>query len=163
MYTTVICNFSLFALQGPPPAAMMMTETQGAPQVTQGEMSSAEFYSTEYPSVYRETVVHKDERGHYIDPFRGLASKGYGRRLMYDQSHPQVRLSDGQEFEQVIGTRGPRQDSSPSPHQRTHKARKSTDRFCFKAENLFYLSLLDPRVQRYPQIPSAFQDFWQIL
>ena len=111
MYTTVICNFSLFALQGPPPAAMMMTETQGVPPVTQGEMSSAEFYSTEYPSVYRETVVHKDERGHYIDPFRGLASKGYGRRLMYDQSHPQVRLSDGQEFEQVIGTRGPRQDS----------------------------------------------------
>ncbi len=86
MFQHVCC-----ALQGPPPAAAMMTETQ-APPVAQGEMSSAEFYSTEYPSVYRETVVHKDERGHYIDPFRGLASKGYGRRLMYDQSHPQVRL-----------------------------------------------------------------------
>ena len=58
--------------------------------VQQGRPSTEEFYSTEYPSIYREIVIQKDERGHYIDPFKGLASKPYGRRLMCDQSHPEV-------------------------------------------------------------------------
>ena len=47
-----------------------------------------QFQSTEHPSVYRETVVHKDDRGKYIDPFRNLIAKPYGRRLRYDQTHP---------------------------------------------------------------------------
>ena len=70
----------------------MFRTDQYHPQGEQGGPSAPEeFYSTEYPSIYRETVIHKDERGHYIDPFKGLASKPYGRRLMYDQSHPEVR------------------------------------------------------------------------
>ena len=46
------------------------------------------FHSTHYPNVYRETVLHKDDRGKYIDPFQNLANRRYGRRLLYDQSHP---------------------------------------------------------------------------
>ena len=70
----------------------MFHTDQYHPQSVQKGPSPEEFYSTEYPSIYRETVIHKDERGHYIDPFKGLASKPYGRRLMYDQSHPEVRF-----------------------------------------------------------------------
>ena len=43
------------------------------------------FPSSHYPNVYRETVLHKDDRGKYIDPFRNLSDR---RRLLYDQSHP---------------------------------------------------------------------------
>ncbi|KAI0242755.1 hypothetical protein LSAT2_011208 [Lamellibrachia satsuma] len=43
------------------------------------------FSSQHYPNVYRETVLHKDDRGKYIDPFRNLSDR---RRLLYDQSHP---------------------------------------------------------------------------
>ena len=48
----------------------------------------AHFPSATYPSIYRELRVRKDEKGHYIDPFKNIATKPYGRRLMYDQSHP---------------------------------------------------------------------------
>ena len=47
------------------------------------------FQSEKYPSVYRETIVRKDDRGKYIDPFKNIATKPYGRRLMYDDTHPQ--------------------------------------------------------------------------
>ena len=48
------------------------------------------FVSTEYPCVYRETRVLKDDRQHYIDPFANLIVKDDGRRLMYDASHPDM-------------------------------------------------------------------------
>lgn len=47
-----------------------------------------QFTSELYPSIYRETVIHKDDRGKYIDPFKSIASKPYGRRLMHDETHP---------------------------------------------------------------------------
>ena len=53
-------------------------------------IDNTEFYSEMYPSVWRETVVHKDDRGKYVDPFANLISKPYGRRLMYDPTHPQM-------------------------------------------------------------------------
>lgn len=48
----------------------------------------AVFSSQNYPSVFRETVIRKDDRGKYLDPFQNIANKPYGRRLMYDPSHP---------------------------------------------------------------------------
>lgn len=50
----------------------------------------AVFQSTEYPCVYRETVVHKDDRARYIDPFKDVITTPSGRRLMYDSSHPDM-------------------------------------------------------------------------
>lgn len=50
----------------------------------------AVFQSTEYPCVYRETVVHKDDRERYIDPFKDVITTPSGRRLMYDSSHPDM-------------------------------------------------------------------------
>lgn len=46
------------------------------------------FPSEIYTSVYRETIIRKDDRGHYIDPFKNITTKASGRRLMYDTSHP---------------------------------------------------------------------------
>ena len=46
----------------PPVATLSGVPTAGAP--------IAEFQSQKYPSVYRETVIHKDDRGKYIDPFK---------------------------------------------------------------------------------------------
>jgi hypothetical protein len=51
------------------------------------------FHSSFYPSIYRETVIRKDERGHYIDPFKNIATKPYGRKLMYDTTHPDKMYS----------------------------------------------------------------------
>ncbi len=33
-------------------------------------MPNLEFQSQQYPSVYREIVIHKDDRGKYLDPFK---------------------------------------------------------------------------------------------
>jgi len=53
-------------------------------------IDNTEFYSEQYPSIWRETIVRKDDRGTYIDPFKDVVSKPYGRRLMYDATHPQM-------------------------------------------------------------------------
>ena len=60
----------------------------GEPPVTMRDHS--QFQSSQYPSVYREDIIRKDERGHYIDPFKNLADKPSGRRLMYDTTHPDM-------------------------------------------------------------------------
>ncbi|KAK2150455.1 hypothetical protein LSH36_404g01004, partial [Paralvinella palmiformis] len=57
-------------------------------QLASAERDPAVFPSQIYPSVFRETVIQKDDRGKYIDPFKNIANKPYGRRLMYDPSHP---------------------------------------------------------------------------
>jgi hypothetical protein len=66
----------------------MDTTSTGMPTNAMATRDPAVFASQTYPSVYRETVVHKDDRGKYIDPFMNIANKPYGRRLMYDPSHP---------------------------------------------------------------------------
>lgn len=58
------------------------------PKCDEKERDPATFSSNNYPSVYRETNVQKDDRGRYIDPFRGLTTLPDGRRLMYDSTHP---------------------------------------------------------------------------
>jgi len=67
-------------------AAMHSAEDIPPPMLT--AINNADFPSSQYPSVYRETVIHKDDRGSYIDPFVGYASKPCGRRMIYDKTHP---------------------------------------------------------------------------
>ena len=57
-------------------------------QVEAPKYMNPPFRSELYPTVYRDTIVRKDERGHYIDPYKTLATKPYGRRLRYDTTHP---------------------------------------------------------------------------
>ena len=59
-----------------------------SPYMPPTRTNDQEFYSEKYPSIYRETVIHKDDRGKYINPFKNIANKPYGRRLMYDDTHP---------------------------------------------------------------------------
>ena len=69
-------------------AAAAAAGQQGASQQSAETRDPAEFQSTKYPSIYRETIIRKDDRGKYIDPFNNIANKPYGRRLMYDDTHP---------------------------------------------------------------------------
>lgn len=50
----------------------------------------AQFESAEYPCVYRETSVRKDDRARYIDPYKDVITTASGRRLMYDSTHPDM-------------------------------------------------------------------------
>ena len=92
-------NIGIYILQSQPSNAAVMgsqayttgpadSMTTGMPTDAMATRDPAVFASQQYPSVYRETVIHKDDRGKYIDPFKNIASKPYGRRLMYDPSHP---------------------------------------------------------------------------
>jgi hypothetical protein len=58
------------------------------PQCDERGRDPAVFVSDEYPGVYRETQILKDDRDRYIDPFRSLTTLPNGRRLMYDSTHP---------------------------------------------------------------------------
>jgi len=53
----------------------------------------AVFASDQYPGVYREIQLLKDDRDRYIDPFQFITTKPDGRRLMYDSTHPDSMYS----------------------------------------------------------------------
>ena len=58
------------------------------PSVPMMPKANTEFRSTEYPNVYREVALRKDDRGKYTNPYKDYAGKEYGRRLLYDPDHP---------------------------------------------------------------------------
>jgi hypothetical protein len=61
-----------------------------APKCDARGRDPAVFSSDEYPCVYRELRIIKDDRDRYIDPFRLMVAKPDGRRLLYDPTHPHM-------------------------------------------------------------------------
>lgn len=72
---------------GHPGTGMTMASLPPSQQMPPGR-DPAVFESQQYPSVFRETVVRKDDRGKYIDPYKNITTKPCGRKLMYDPTHP---------------------------------------------------------------------------
>ncbi|ELU10517.1 hypothetical protein CAPTEDRAFT_223814 [Capitella teleta] len=71
---------------------MLSSRGQHPPPTHQSPLAASAdpetFYSNQYPSIYRETIAPKDDRGNYKDAFAPIANKPDGRRLMHDESHP---------------------------------------------------------------------------
>jgi len=98
-YSDNFCQEAGFAASKSRQEAAFVNQTneaqpsQGVQQATRTEEAypqlqyTSEFPSQQYPGILRETIVRKDERGHYIDPFKNLVSKPSGRLLMHDETH----------------------------------------------------------------------------
>ena len=50
----------------------------------------AKFISSKYKSIFRGCKLAKDAQGRYINPFKHVRTLSNGRRLMYDDTHPEM-------------------------------------------------------------------------
>ena len=80
-------------------AELSMPPLPTAPEATTGTISSIgmtrdprEFYSNKYDDIRRGVLLRRDpeRRSRYVDPFHNTLSTPSGRRLMYDDTHPET-------------------------------------------------------------------------